>query len=217
VSDKPKRETWRDWQVRDAPAARVITRAELLAELKHHKVRPAVTTTALRYWEYHGILPRPVRQKHGDVVAAVYPVWAVTIIRALRGFEAAGIALPNMRPYLRAEAARASNPPPGNRLHVVGLPPEPYVQRHYPLPADWWSRLDPDQRAMVDQAVDLLIGAILRPAVYPPPSDPYGAPQPSAVPAPPVPFVHAALHLTDRQGRETVIDLPLDDEEDVDG
>lgn len=209
-SEESPREYWPDWAARNAPEVRLLTRDELLAELRHHNVRPIVTQTALRYWEYRGILPRPRRQKHGAVVAAVYPIWVVTVIRAMRGFEAAGIALADLRPYLRAEADRASNPPPGNRLHTVGLAPEPYVQQYFPVPGDWLSRLDGAQRGEVAYAIDHLIASIVRPEEFPT-NNPYAVPEESLAPPAPAPFVRARLHLTDAQGRETVIDLPMDD------
>lgn len=84
MSDKAKRETWREWLSPEATLtvlgpeadpALLITREELLESLKG-----TVTERELRYWESIGALPRPVLRFHRDAVRALYPSWYDTIV-----------------------------------------------------------------------------------------------------------------------------------------
>ena len=62
--------TWRDFvpTYLPPPPPRLITRAELLAEL----AEAGISERTLRHWEKVGALPRAVRQWHDAAVQAVY-------------------------------------------------------------------------------------------------------------------------------------------------
>ena len=82
---KPARETWRDWLPPDAPEPELLTREQLVARLREAGIDADVSD--LRYWEYHGILPRPVRQRHDGATRAVYPDWFVWLVGLLREYQ----------------------------------------------------------------------------------------------------------------------------------
>jgi len=188
---------------------RLLGRAELLAELKHYHVHPPVTESDLRYWEYRDILPRPVRQKHKDKTAAVYPVWVITLVISLRYLQAKHVRLAEIGPLLKAEAWRISNPPPDNRMLVLGLPPAPRIHERYPLTPELQERLDSDQRQTMFMLTDMLINAILHPAEYGP--EPFDM-RPSSEVSLPVGIRRAELTLTDDHGRRVTFNLPVDED-----
>jgi len=203
-------ETWKTWQEEDAPTVRLLSRAELLAEIEHYHVHPPVEASDLRYWEYWGILPRPVRQKHNGTTAAVYPVWVVTLVMALRNLQADGVALVEMPTLLRAEAQRVSSPPPNSRMLVAGLPPVPRIHERYPLTSELFDSLNPTQRDTVYMVTDMLIKAILHPAEYGPRSSVRITA--SSEPMLPVNIRRAELILTDDRGRRVTFNLPVKEE-----
>ncbi len=89
---KAHRSTWQDLLPPDAPMpAELLTREELLARLATWRIE--ATEADLRYWEYEGILPRPVRRWHEGAVRAVYPPWFVPLVRDLRALQRQGLAL----------------------------------------------------------------------------------------------------------------------------
>lgn len=76
--DEPSRtpsihETWRDWTRDIAPDPPVMTRGELLAELRAAgcDVRPRT----LQHWEAGGALPYGERRWHRGKPAVLYPLW----------------------------------------------------------------------------------------------------------------------------------------------
>ncbi len=124
AGEKPKRETWRDWQDRAAPAPRpLLTQAELLALLAgHEELHPTITKDDLRYWQGRGILPAPVRQWHDGATRAVYPLWYGTLVADLRLLTKTGLRLAELPPILRA-AARQLSRRPEPELPAPGAPP----------------------------------------------------------------------------------------------
>ncbi len=112
---KGNHETWRDWMRSGATEPGLLTRSELLDAL--HARGIDAENSDLRFWEYEGVLPRPVRQWHHGAVRAVYPDWFVYLIAQLRGMQRAGFTLQEIAPKLRelAELAGSSFGPPGER------------------------------------------------------------------------------------------------------
>lgn len=134
-----KRETWQDWQAPDAPEPTWLqTRAELLETLEARRVDPPVTESDLRYWEYRGLLPAPIRQWHHGATRAVYPLWVTELVADLRFLQAVGHPLAQIGPALRAEATRLSRIP-DKAEHVAAIIEQTVRGKHnpfhrYPLP-----------------------------------------------------------------------------------
>lgn len=110
----PKRETWREW----LPPARVdprplLTRAQLVERLRADGVQ--VEEADLRYWEYEGILPRAVRQRHEGATRAVYPIWFADLVQHLRTLQGGGYELREIARMLRDIVA--GQRPPWITLH----------------------------------------------------------------------------------------------------
>ncbi len=100
---KGNRETWRDWLPPGAEVpTELLTRDELLERLRHWRVD--ATEADLRYWEYEGILPRPVRQRHEGATRAVYPSWFPLLVRQLRRLQREGFNLGEIAVRLRTHA-----------------------------------------------------------------------------------------------------------------
>lgn len=101
---KPKRETWRDWLPEVAPDPdELLTRDELIGRLRSWRVD--ATEADLRYWEYAGVLPRPVRRWHDGAVRALYPDWFPHLVRELRRLQRReGLTLEEIAPRLRVHA-----------------------------------------------------------------------------------------------------------------
>lgn len=98
----PQRETWRDWMPAGAPDPEVLSRDELLEELAERGVK--ISEYTLEHYRRNGILPRPVRQRHGGVTQAVYPMWFVPAIRSIKRQQASGRTLEQIAPTLRTWA-----------------------------------------------------------------------------------------------------------------
>jgi len=202
-------DTWEHWQAAGAPSVRLLTRAELISELQRYHVYPEVTPSDLRYWEYWGILPRPVRKGDGKGgrAAARYPVWFITLIMALRHLQADGVALEEMRPLLLMEARRVSNPPEDSRLRVAGLPPMPHIHERYPFTPEIVAKLNPEQQQTVAMLAEMLIDSIVEPYDYGP--EPYEI-RVSAEESLPFTIIKAELTLIDERGRRVTVFLPVE-------
>ncbi len=97
------RETWRDWLPPGADVpAELLTREQILERLRRWRVE--ATEADLRYWEYEGILPRPVRQWHKGATRAVYPSWFPILVRQLRRLQREGLNLGEIAVRLRNHA-----------------------------------------------------------------------------------------------------------------
>jgi len=106
---KPKQETWREWLPAGIPEpATLLSRAEFLELLQRWHID--ATEADLRWWEWEGYLPRPVRQ--WDPIAkarrAYYPMWLMASVFALRELQHEGRQLRDMAPALRDAASRAA-------------------------------------------------------------------------------------------------------------
>ncbi|MDP9470624.1 MAG: hypothetical protein M3Q71_08145 [Chloroflexota bacterium] len=105
---KPKRETWRDWARDAAPdvpePTELLSREGFLAEL--NRLSLDVDEGDLRFWEYHGVLPRVVRQWDPERRANVarYPPWMIAAVLLLRESQGAGLSLQQIASRLRSHA-----------------------------------------------------------------------------------------------------------------
>lgn len=101
-------DTWLDWMPTgwrsEHPDPPLLTRAELLAELKHRGV--AVPERRLRFWESVGILPRPVRRMHRYKPQMTYPSWHADVVQSLAAMRQQPSTqlqpLAEMRPYMQS-------------------------------------------------------------------------------------------------------------------
>jgi len=171
---KPK-ETWRDWMPPGLPEPEELFTREELADLLHSWHIDA-SVSDLRYWEYAGVLPRPVRRWHNGAVRAVYPRWIASIVRELRRMQRVeGFSLQHIRPQLRAYArmflAYESNDSARETVKAKPLPMSPEDIRIWPdltseleRLARWWTQLSgvPAERIEVH-----VIGASGRATRYP--------------------------------------------------
>lgn len=105
MSEKAKRETWRDWLSPEATLAvlgpeadpaLLVTREQLLESLQG-----VVTERELRYWESSGVLPRPVLRFHRDAVRALYPYWYDTIVGSVHSRRVEKLPPEEIRSYAR--------------------------------------------------------------------------------------------------------------------
>jgi DNA-binding transcriptional MerR regulator len=96
------KETWRDWMVEgmEEPAKEdLLTRAQFLANLKRfHGV--SLTEASLVEWERAGLLPRPVRERHGDATYALYPWWVAHLVTFIRERQEAGWSKAEIKDYI---------------------------------------------------------------------------------------------------------------------
>jgi len=125
TSDPAKHETWLDppWTQPNThtPERLILNRDEFIARLRKLQDAPSgeitlaplelnVKESDLRYWEYEGILPKPVRKWDPEVKArrAYYPVWLIASIITLRELQREGYQLRDIAPVLPAAAIRAA-------------------------------------------------------------------------------------------------------------
>ncbi len=95
-------QTWVDWMPEDSPDPGVLSRDELLEAL--HERGVAITKYTLDHYRRNGILPRPVRRRHGGVTQAVYPSWYIGAIAHLKQLQNAGKSLEDIKPWIRTWA-----------------------------------------------------------------------------------------------------------------
>jgi hypothetical protein len=107
---KPRKETWLDW-VAPVPEDEAIERAqpllkadELIAALAAEGIK--ATRRELFYWQSIGALPFPIKQRIGQAAWALYPTWAIDLIRLIRIRQGRG--WPENRPDNIAEVARST-------------------------------------------------------------------------------------------------------------
>ncbi len=85
---KPSRRqgTWREWQPPDVPEpTQLHTRDQILARIERLGID--ATLSDLRYWEYIGALPGPVRRWHMGATRALYPAWYIALVQHLRRLQ----------------------------------------------------------------------------------------------------------------------------------
>jgi DNA-binding transcriptional MerR regulator len=96
------RRDWRDWLPDGAPEPQLITRDELIEWLADNGIN--LPTRTLESWHRQGVLPYPVRRKHGETVKALYPTWFITAIKHLRDSQDRGLSLDKIKPLMRMDA-----------------------------------------------------------------------------------------------------------------
>ncbi|MDP9470571.1 MAG: hypothetical protein M3Q71_07875 [Chloroflexota bacterium] len=99
TTPKAKPETWLDWLPAGAPEPELLSRDEVLARLQERGVD--VSSSDLRYWEYAGVLPRPIRRWHQGATRAVYPGFAVPLIADIRRRQRSRVPLDQIGPQIR--------------------------------------------------------------------------------------------------------------------
>lgn len=92
-------ETWLDWMPPGVPEPELLSRDELLEALHARGVE--ITRFALEHYRRKGVLPRPVRRRHGGVTQAVYPAWFVPAIEHLKQMQESGKSLDDIKPWMR--------------------------------------------------------------------------------------------------------------------
>jgi len=91
-SERINKETWRDWMPKEWPEPaedQLMTRPEFLRAL-HYLQGIEMTEANLVEWEQYGLLPRPVRQRHGNAVRVVYPWWIAYLVQVVLNGKHAG-------------------------------------------------------------------------------------------------------------------------------
>ncbi len=103
---KPKKETWRDWLPPGTPDPEpLLTREELLTRLRKAGVK--ADEGDLRFWEYHGVLPRAIKKWHDGANRVFYPRWMIHMVALLRAYQTIGLPLRDIAPRLKQRAAGA--------------------------------------------------------------------------------------------------------------
>lgn len=146
------KETWEQWKAPDAPDPPLLTRTELLAAVE--RLGLEADERDLRYWESIGVLPGPVRRHHHGATRALYPVWMVDLIFAVRYMQQRGYSLKQlperMKTYARLHASVlglfGGNPDVGPDHPFRAAPPVmyPFSRPHFTSErrARLWSALD---------------------------------------------------------------------------
>lgn len=108
MTDTTTQETWADWFSGEEDASALLSRDSFLERLQARNIE--AKESDLRYWEYEGILPRPILRWDPEVKArrAYYPVWAMAAVFALRALQHEGRQLRDMGPILRAASEEAA-------------------------------------------------------------------------------------------------------------
>lgn len=108
TAEHPSQETWTDWFPGQDDVSALLSREAFLERLHVRGIESKESD--LRYWEYEGILPRPIRQWDPAVKArrAYYPLWAIAAVFALRALQGEGRQLRDMRPILRSASEKAA-------------------------------------------------------------------------------------------------------------
>lgn len=104
------RETWLEWFPDAEPE---LTFDELDKHIRETGVEP-VTAPTLRAWQNTGLLPYPLRRRHGKAQYALYPRAAVKVIEHVRILQGQGLSLKEIRPLVRGIAATRNDPDPLN-------------------------------------------------------------------------------------------------------
>jgi hypothetical protein len=109
ATQRSNQETWQDW----VPSATVepallLTREQFLDRLRGRGID--ANERDLRFWEYEGILPRPVRLREPGARATrpYYPLWMMAAVFTLRELQREGRQLRDIAPLLRRAATNAA-------------------------------------------------------------------------------------------------------------
>ena len=98
-----KPETWFDWMPLGAPDPPLLSLPELLEALRDQR-GIEITPYTVEYYRRQGVLPRPIRRRHGGVTQAVYPIWFVDAIAHLKTMQNAGKSLDEIKPWMKVWA-----------------------------------------------------------------------------------------------------------------
>ncbi len=149
AGEKPKRETWRDWQPADAPAPPLLTRAEVLALLERWGTTPPVDERILRYWEARGLVPRPTRTYHAGATRTRYPSWVADLCASIRLWQRVGRTLADIAGRVRAEAARLARNPRPHPFPAAPAQPNPFAD--FLRQSPHWREFMESWQAIVDR------------------------------------------------------------------
>ncbi len=177
-------ETWEhpSWKAEGPPDPHLVTRAELLTIVK--RLGLDADERDLRYWESLGLLPRPVRRRHGGATRALYPRWVAQLVFQLRYFQDQGLTLAELPDRMRAVSRRLS-------VDMVTLHPE-FPRPDLIFEPEWLT----EPVVLSDAPARLRAAATELAATY--------AEQTGAV------IVIAALVLIDQHGRRIPIPIDID-------
>lgn len=93
-----RRQTWRDFMPEGAPMPALRSHDELLDALRDRGVD--LPSSTLEYYRQQGILPRPIRRRHGGATRPVYPEWMVEAVEHLRTLQDQGFSLEEIKPRM---------------------------------------------------------------------------------------------------------------------
>jgi hypothetical protein len=97
------KETWVDWMPKGVPMPALLSLPELIEALRdEHGIE--ITPYTLEHYRRRGVLPRPIRRRHGGATQAVYPAWFVSAIAHLKEMQAGGKSLDEIGPWMRTWA-----------------------------------------------------------------------------------------------------------------
>ena len=77
----------------------------------------------IAYWEAEGVIPRPTREWRGGAVQAIYPIWMAPVVRTVRGMQAQGATLAQIRKAVKSTPWRTPMAPPGWRRRCCATAP----------------------------------------------------------------------------------------------
>jgi len=95
------RESWTDWFPDAEPR---LTFHELDDRIRSMGLDP-VAPSAMRFWQKQGLVPYPVRRRHGNAQYALYPFVALAVVERIRNLQRAGLSLVQIRPLIRGMVA----------------------------------------------------------------------------------------------------------------
>lgn len=105
MSETPKRETWKDWLPPGEPEPDVLFTRDAITDMANAMRPPKpIKPSDIRVWESRGILPRPIRRRHGNAQYALYPEWQANLARQVRVFQRQGYTLDEIKPRIRTHA-----------------------------------------------------------------------------------------------------------------
>jgi DNA-binding transcriptional MerR regulator len=105
-TETKKRETWLDWMPDGSEEPReLLSREAFIARLNALGVD--VSESDLRFWEYHGVLPRAVKKWRDGANRVYYPRWMIQTVTLLRALQGVGLPLRDVVPHLKKTVADA--------------------------------------------------------------------------------------------------------------
>lgn len=107
---RSKHPTWRDYQEPGSPEPETFTRPQFVERLRTEGLD--VSPRTLAYWESEGIIPRSVREWRDVAPQSVYPAWMLDVVRTVRGMQAEGATLEQIRDAIAATPWLSPMAPP---------------------------------------------------------------------------------------------------------